>query len=333
MRILLTGGAGFIGSHTAAALFEGGHEAILFDNFSNSSPAIVNNIQEIVGSPVKCISGDIRNADLLELVLRSNQIDAVIHLAGLKSVGESCRIPINYYSNNIEGGISLIKAMSSSGVKRLVFSSSATVYGDPQYLPLDEFHPLHATNPYGRTKIHMEEILKDVAQSDGEWKIACLRYFNPVGAHLSGLIGETPNGIPANLMPYLVRVAVGKLPALNIFGADYLTKDGTGVRDYIHVMDLAEGHLAVLERLNQIDGIRAINLGTGFGYSVLEIIEAMELVSGKQIQRRYMDRRPGDIAACYAKVTLANTLFGWSAKRDLVEMCRSSLLYESGRND
>lgn len=331
MKILLTGGAGYIGSHIAVTLFEHGHQPILFDNFSNSDPKILISIEQILGEPIECVLGDIRDTVLLKSTLKTHEIEAVIHLAGLKSVGNSSHEPVEYYSNNVEGGISLVKAIISSGIKRLIFSSSATVYGDPKYLPIDESHPLSATNPYGRTKIYMEDILADLAASDAEWKIACLRYFNPVGAHESGLIGENPNGDPTNLMPYIVRVAAGNLPTLNIFGNDYPTEDGTGIRDYIHVMDLAEGHLAALDRLNLICGMQAINLGTGCGYSVLQMIKAMENVIGKKIPHQFMPRRSGDIAACYAKVTLASDMFGWSARRDLMEMCRSSWFYESNR--
>ena len=282
MKILLTGGAGYIGSHIAVALFEYGHQPILFDNFSNSNPKILIGIEKILGKPIECVLGDIRDTVLLKSALETHEIEAVIHLAGLKSVEDSYREPVEYYSNNIEGGISLIRAMTSSGVKRLIFSSSATVYGDPKYLPIDESHPLSATNPYGRTKIHTEEFLADLAVSDPEWKIACLRYFNPVGAHESGLICENPNGAPSNLIPYLVKVAAGNLPMLNIFGKNYPTEDGTGIRDYIHVMDLAEGHLAALDRLNLICGMQVINLGTGCGYSVLQMIKAMENVTEKK---------------------------------------------------
>lgn len=324
MNILLTGGAGYIGSHTAVSLKEAGYEVILFDNFCNSQKSVLARLQKILGKELTCIEGDIRNTLLVEKVLREHHIDAVIHFAGLKAVGESVQKPIEYYANNVQGTISLLEAMKLSGVRALVFSSSATVYGDPQYLPIDENHPTSATNAYGRSKLHIEEILKDVANSDSAWKIICLRYFNPVGAHESGLIGEDPNGTPNNLFPFIAQVASGLIPELNIFGNDYPTKDGTGVRDYIHVMDLAEGHTAAIQYLERNQGWITINLGTGVGYSVMDAIAAYETTSRMTIPYRISGRRSGDIAACYASPDRAKHLFGWSAHRSLSEMTSSS---------
>ncbi len=321
MNILLTGGAGYIGSHTAVVLSEAGHEVVILDNFCNSKKSVLTSLQQILGKELVCIDGDIRNTPLVIKVLKDHQIDAVIHFAGLKAVGESVQMPIEYYANNAQGTISLLEAMKSTGVKTLVFSSSATVYGDPQYLPIDENHPTSATNPYGRSKLHIEEMLKDVAISDAEWKIICLRYFNPVGAHDSGLIREDPQGIPNNLMPFILKVIAGDLPVLNVYGKDYPTIDGTGVRDYIHVMDLAEGHLAALLFLSNRYGWHVINLGTGVGHSVLEMIHASEEGSGKKINFQFAPRRPGDIASCYADVKKANQDLAWVATRTLQEMC------------
>jgi len=324
VNILLTGGAGYIGSHTAVSLKEAGYEVILFDNFCNSQKSVLARLQKILGKELTCIEGDIRNTLLVEKVLREHHIDAVIHFAGLKAVGESVQKPIEYYANNVQGTISLLEAMKLSGVRALVFSSSATVYGDPQYLPIDENHPTSATNAYGRSKLHIEEILKDVANSDSAWKIICLRYFNPVGAHESGLIGEDPNGTPNNLVPYIAQVAVGKLAKLRVYGNDYPTPDGTGVRDYIHVMDLAEGHVAALNYLSNNQGWSAINLGTGKGTSVLEMLKEYELACGKLIDYSIEQRRSGDISSCFAGVDKASDLLSWKSKRNLFEMCQSS---------
>jgi UDP-glucose 4-epimerase len=321
MNILLTGGAGYIGSHTAVVLSEAGHEVIILDNFCNSQKSVLTRLKEILGKDIKCAEGDIRDTALVAKVLNDYQIEAVIHFAGLKAVGESSEKPIEYYANNIQGTISLLEAMNSTNIKTLVFSSSATVYGDPQYLPIDENHPTSATNPYGRSKLHIEEMLKDVANSDSKWKIICLRYFNPVGAHDSGLIREDPHGIPNNLMPYISRVIAGELPVLNVYGNDYPTIDGTGVRDYIHVMDLAEGHLAALIFLDDRFGWHATNLGTGVGHSVLEMIQASEEGSGKKINFHFAPRRHGDIANCYADVTKAKLDMGWVSKRSIRDMC------------
>jgi UDP-glucose 4-epimerase len=327
MKILLTGGVGYIGSHTALTLAEAGHEVVLYDNLCNSKILVLDRLETITGKQLAFVEGDVRDAAKLEETLKTHRIDAVIHFAGLKAVGESVEKPIEYYDNNIVGTVSLLKAMRAADVKTLVFSSSATVYGDPQYLPLDEAHPTSATNPYGRSKLHIEEMLADVAKSDTAWRIACLRYFNPVGAHDSGLIGEDPNDIPNNLMPYIAQVASGKLPKLNVFGNDYDTPDGTGVRDYIHVMDLAEGHGAALRFLENHTGWHAINLGTGTGYSVLEMVKAFESASQQIVPFAIAPRRTGDIASCYAKADKAKELLGWQAKRTLQDMCESSWQY------
>jgi UDP-glucose 4-epimerase len=328
MNILLTGGAGYIGSHTAIILSEAGHEVVLLDNFCNSHKDVLVRLKKIIKKSLVCIEGDVLDIACVETALKEYQIDAVIHFAGLKAVGESVQKPAEYFKNNIGGTVSLIHAMKSANVKILVFSSSATVYGDPQYLPIDENHPTSATSPYGRTKLHIEEMLKDIADSDDAWKIICLRYFNPVGAHESGLIGEDPSGVPNNLMPFIARVAAGTIPALNVYGNDYPTKDGTGVRDYIHVMDLAEGHLSALDYIKNHNGLSVINLGTGFGFTVLEVISKYEQVIGAQIPFNIVARRPGDIAACFSKVDYAKEKLGWIAKRSLMEMCESSWSYQ-----
>ena len=328
MNILLTGGSGYIGSHAAVVFTQAGHNVVIFDNFCNSHPSVIGQIEKIINKRLICEVGDVRNTDLLKKILVENDIHAVIHLAGLKAVGESVFQPIEYYSANVQGTISLLEAMKSTGVKNLVFSSSATVYGSPKYLPIDENHPTSATNPYGRSKLHIEEMLKDVSNSDPNWKIICLRYFNPVGAHETGLIGEEPDGVPNNLMPFVAQVAIGKLPKLNIYGNDYDTKDGTGVRDYIHVMDLAEGHLSALYYLLESPGCHAINLGTGTGYSVLEMISAFERASGKKIPFEIVQRRYGDIASCYADPAVAKQKLGWSATRNLSDMCQSTFKFQ-----
>ena len=303
---------------------------VLYDNFVNSNANVVNRLEMITGETVTLVAGDIRDTELLIESIQLHGVTAVIHFAGLKAVGESVAKPIDYYDNNVNGTISLLKAMQATKLKTLVFSSSATVYGNPEYLPIDEDHPTSAANPYGRSKLQIEEILADLANSDSSWRIACLRYFNPVGAHESGLIGEDPNGIPSNLMPYIAQVALGKLPYLNVFGNDYPTQDGTGVRDYIHVMDLAEGHLAALNFLsNEKNGWYAINLGTGRGYSVLEMLNAFEVASGQVIPYQISPRRQGDIANCYANVDKANNLLGWQAKKTLKDMCLSTWVYQS----
>ena len=329
MNILLTGGAGFIGSHTAVVLTEAGHSVIIFDNFCNSNHSVIGRLRQILKQDLTCVVGDVRDTVSLAKVLQEHKVDAVIHFAGLKAVGQSVDKPIEYYANNVQGTISLLEAMKSADVKTIVFSSSATVYGDPQYLPIDEKHPTSATNAYGRSKLHIEEMLKDVANSDSEWKIVCLRYFNPVGSHESGLIGEQPGGIPNNLMPYVAQVSIGKLPILNIYGNDYDTQDGTGVRDYIHVMDLAEGHLSALSYLYKISGFHTINLGTGVGYSVLQMIAAFEEASGKKINYQFTERRAGDIASCYADPSAAKQKLGWHATRNLRDMCQSTFKFQA----
>ena len=324
MNILLTGGAGYIGSHAAVVLSEAGHLVVILDNFCNSHRSVLERLARVLGKVVPCAEGDIRDTALVKKVLKDYQIDAVMHFAGLKAIGESVQNPIDYFDNNVGSTISLLQAMRASNIKTLVFSSSATVYGVPHYLPLDENHLTQATNPYGRSKLHIEEMLADVVVSDSTWHIACLRYFNPVGAHESGLIGEDPNGIPNNLMSFIAQVASGKLPYLNVYGNDYDTPDGTGVRDYIHVMDLAEGHLAALSFIEQKSGLNIFNLGTGKGSSVLEMVKAFQEVSGKSIPLKVTARRTGDVATCYAKVDKAKADLSWIAARTLQEMCAST---------
>ncbi len=324
MKILVTGGAGYIGSHTCLVLLEAGHEVVVYDNLSNSSAEAVRRVEKLSGRPAPLVVGDIRDRALLQRTLSKEGCEAVIHFAGLKAVGESVEQPLRYYDNNVGGTISLLQAMEECRVHRLVFSSSATVYGEPQRLPLDESHPLSATNPYGRSKLIIEDMLRDLCRADPDWRVALLRYFNPVGAHESGEIGEDPQGIPNNLMPFVAQVAVGLRDELQVWGDDYDTPDGTGVRDYIHVMDLAEGHLAALEYLQRADaaGCTAINLGTGQGYSVLDMVRAFEAASGREVPYRIAARRPGDVAACWADPTLARELLGWSARCGIGEMCR-----------
>ena len=328
MTILVTGGAGYIGSHTCVRLLETGHDVVVVDNFDNSHPEVFQRIEQITGRMPKRETGDIRDREFLQKVIQTYQCTSVIHFAGLKAVGESTQKPLYYYDCNMLGTLRLLQAMRSTGVKKLVFSSSATVYGDPQHLPLDENHPLSATNPYGRTKLMIEEMLRDLYNSDPEWSIAILRYFNPVGAHESGLIGEDPKGIPNNLMPIIAQVATGRREKLSIWGNDYPTPDGTGVRDYIHVTDLAEGHLRALAKLDE-PKCMTINLGTGEGYSVLDVIKAFEHVSNQQIRYEIAPRRPGDVAACYADPAHAKELLGWSAKKTLREMCADMWNWQS----
>jgi UDP-glucose 4-epimerase len=323
MNILLTGGAGYIGSHTAIVLMQAGHSVIIYDNLCNSSKPAIVNLEKILGRSVAFVEGDIRNTSLLKATMQNNKIDTVIHFAGLKAVGESNVTPLSYYENNVQGTLSLLRAMSELRIKNIIFSSSATVYGDPKYLPIDENHPLAPTNPYGRTKLQIEQILEDVAISDSEWKVINLRYFNPAGAHESGLLGENPKDRPNNLMPYIAQVATGQLSQLQVFGDDYPTEDGTGVRDFIHVVDLAEGHLAALSFIFHVSGFETFNLGTGTGYSVLQMLSAFEKASKKTISYSVVNRRPGDIASCYASADKANELLGWRAKRTLIEMCLS----------
>ena len=336
MNILLTGGIGYIGSHTAISLVEAGHKVVLFDNLCNSKISTLDKLRIIIGDNTQFIHGDINDTALLSDILQSHAIDAVVHCAGLKAVGESVQQPLRYFSNNVGGTISLLRAMQTSNARIVVFSSSATVYGTPQYLPIDENHPVQAINPYGRTKLCIEEILADVMISDPGWHVVCLRYFNPVGAHSSGLIGEDPHGTPNNLMPYIARVASGELPYVNVFGNDYPTPDGTGVRDYIHVMDLAEGHVAALNFLSrcceQAEEIKnqphVFNLGTGQGYSVLDMIRTFEISSGQSVPYKILHRRPGDVAICYAHVAKASRDLQWSAQRTLQSMCSSTWKFQ-----
>jgi UDP-glucose 4-epimerase len=329
MNILLTGGTGYIGSHVATALISAGHQVACFDNLANSDAAVIERLEAITGTAVPLVVGDIRDGDALRGAMADHDVEAVIHFAGLKAVGESVAEPMKYYDNNVRGTLSLVQAMADCSVKTMVFSSSATVYGQPQYLPLDEKHPTSATNPYGRTKLMIEEMLADIATSDPEWRIATLRYFNPVGAHDSGLIGENPNGIPNNLMPFISRVAAGRLNELSVFGSDYDTPDGTGVRDYIHVVDLADGHVAALDAIVQAaPGLSTWNLGTGQGYSVLDMVRAFERVNGVSIPYRIAPRRDGDVASCYASPERAAQELGWTAQRDLDAMCASSWSFE-----
>ncbi|MBU3621002.1 UDP-glucose 4-epimerase GalE [Polynucleobacter sp. CS-Odin-A6] len=333
MNILLTGGMGYIGSHTAVLLANTGHQVHIYDNLCNSSPSTLERIQKITSKDIGFTEGDVRDTEKLADVLRKEKIGAVIHLAGLKAVGESSQKPIEYYANNVQGSISLIQAMQSAGINTLVFSSSATVYGDPIYLPYDEEHPTKPTNPYGRNKLQIEDMLRDLSVSDKEWKISCLRYFNPVGAHESGHIGEDPNGIPNNLMPVIGQVVNGILPSLNIFGNDYDTPDGTGKRDYIHVMDLAEGHLAALVWLQSNPGCHNFNLGSGDSYSVLDLLYHFEQASGLKIPHQVVGRRPGDLPEYYAKADKAEKLLGWKAKKTLSDICSSSWLWiKSSKN-
>jgi UDP-glucose 4-epimerase len=327
--IFITGGAGYIGSHTCVELLNAGHAVTVFDNFSNSQPEALARVERITGKKVQLIEGDIRDQEALQAALQASQADAVIHFAGLKAVGESVAQPLRYYDNNVLGTLKLLQAMQTCEVKSLVFSSSATVYGDPQRLPLTEDHPLSATNPYGQTKLVIENMLRDLSTSDPSWGIGILRYFNPVGAHASGLIGEDPQGTPNNLMPFVAQVAIGKRAFLNVWGNDYTTPDGTGVRDYIHVVDLALGHLAALNRLQTDAKSFAVNLGTGVGYSVLDMVRAFEAASGKPVAYQISPRRPGDVAACYADPAYARELLGWQAQRDLQAMCADSWRWQS----
>ncbi len=324
MAILVTGGAGYIGSHTCVELLNAGHEIVVLDNFLNSSNESLSRVKEITGKDFPFYEVDLLDKDRLDRVFQEHRIEAVIHFAGLKAVGESVEKPLYYYHNNISGTLYLVEVMHKHGVKNIVFSSSATVYGLPESVPISESFPLSATNPYGQTKLMIEQILRDVQVSDPEWSISLLRYFNPIGAHESGRIGEDPNGIPNNLMPYITQVAVGKLPQLQVFGDDYNTVDGTGVRDYIHVVDLAKGHLKALENVLQIKGVEAYNLGTGKGYSVLEMVKAFEKASGKDVPYNIVERRAGDIGECYADPTKAKEDLGWVAEKGLEEMCLDS---------
>ncbi len=329
-NILLTGGAGYIGSHIHVALIEAGYTPVILDNFSNSQPAVLERLQQITQRPVLCERGDVLDTAFVEDVLRRHAIAGVIHLAGDKAVGESVEKPLKYYHNNLGGAISLMQAMEAAGCETLVFSSSATVYGDPASVPIVEDFPRSHTNPYGHTKLVIEDMLSAQCQARPEWKVAVLRYFNPVGAHPSGLIGEDPSGIPNNLMPYIAQVASGVRPFLRVFGGDYPTPDGTGVRDYIHVCDLAEGHVAALKVLLRDARSHCVNLGTGRGYSVLEVIRAFEAASGRPVRFEMAPRRPGDVAQCFADPTLAQRLLGWKATRSLEQMCADAWRWQSG---
>lgn len=329
MAVLLPGGAGYIGSHTAVELLKEGKEIIIIDNFSNSSPKSLEAIKKITGKDFKFYEMDYSDREKLEEVFKENQIDAVLNFAGYKAVGESIQKPIEYYTNNISGALVLLDVMRKYGCKKFIFSSSATVYGEPERIPLTEECKIGGTtNPYGTTKLYIEQILKDIYKSDNTWDICILRYFNPVGAHESGLIGEEPKGIPNNLMPYVVRVASGQLKELSVFGNDYNTPDGTGVRDYIHVVDLAKGHVAALEKLDkEQNGIYIYNLGTGIGYSVLDMVKAFEKATGKKVPYKIVPRRQGDIATCYAEPKKAREELGWTATKTLEDMCKDSWNY------
>jgi UDP-glucose 4-epimerase len=331
VNILLTGGAGYIGSHAAVVLSEAGHEVIIYDNFCNSDRSVLNRLEKILSKPLTCVEGDIRDTPLLEKTFQQYQIEAVIHFAGLKAVGESVADPLKYYDNNVVGSLKLLEAMKKTEIRTIVFSSSATVYGAPQYLPYDEEHPTNPINPYGQTKLQVEQILQDVCVSDPCWSVSLLRYFNPVGAHESGLIGEDPNGVPNNLMPYVAQVAIGQLPYLNIFGNDYDTKDGTGERDYIHVMDLAEGHLAALNYLINHVGCHIFNLGSGRATSVLELVESFKKMAGIDVPYRMESRRVGDLPAYYAKPAKAKRELLWQAQRTVDGMCASTWKWQQFR--
>ena len=329
MAILLPGGAGYIGSHTAVELLNAGKEIIIIDNFSNSKPEVLDKIKKITGKDFKFYEMDYSNKEELNKVFTENKIDAVLNFAGYKAVGESVKKPIEYYMNNISGALVLLDVMRAHNCKKFIFSSSATVYGDPATVPITEEFPTGGTtNPYGTTKLFIEQILKDIYNSDNSWDICILRYFNPVGAHESGLIGEEPQGIPNNLMPYVARVAAGILPELSVFGNDYDTPDGTGVRDYIHVVDLAKGHVKALEKLDkEHEGLFIYNLGTGTGYSVLDMVKAFEKATGKEVKYKIAPRRPGDIAKCYADPAKAKIELGWIAEKNLDDMCKDSWHY------
>lgn len=327
MAVLVTGGAGYIGSHTCVELLNANYEIVVCDNFINSKPEMLDKIKTITGKDFTFYEADILDREAMDKIFAAHKIDAVIHFAGLKAVGESVSMPIRYYHNNITGTLVLLDAMKQANVKKIVFSSSATVYGNPETVPIREDFPLSATNPYGSTKLMIENILRDVYVSDDEWSISLLRYFNPIGAHKSGLIGEEPNGIPNNLMPYIVKVASGELEVLSVFGSDYPTHDGSGVRDYIHVVDLAKGHIKALEKVLTTTGVEAYNLGTGNGYSVLDLVKTFEEETGVKVNYKIVDRRPGDVAICYADPNKAYEELGWKAEYGLAEMCRDSWNY------
>ncbi len=329
MNVLVTGGAGYIGSHTLVELLNAGHNVIAIDNFMNSKFESIKRVEQITGKKVKFYEGDIRDRKILDKIFTENKIDSVINFAGLKAVGESCAKPLEYYENNIEGLLVLVLAMRDYGVKNLVFSSSATVYGKPKSVPITEDMELSTSNPYGSTKLFIEYILKDLYASDKSFNIAILRYFNPIGAHPSGLIGEDPKGIPNNLCPYITQVAVGKREYLGVFGNDYNTHDGTGVRDYIHVVDLAKGHVLAVDKLSDNPGLIIVNLGTGQGYSVLDMVKSFEKVTGKPIPYKIMPRRPGDIDECYADPTKAQQILGFKAEKNIDDMCRDAMNWQT----
>lgn len=331
--VLVTGGCGYIGSHTVVELVGADVDLLIVDNFCNSKPVVLDRIEHITGQRPNFVEADIRDREAMRVIFSRFSIAQVIHFAGLKAVGESVMQPLRYYDNNVQGSLVLFETMAEFGVKRLVFSSSATVYGDPHAVPISENFPLQATNPYGRSKLMIEDILRDLCLADPEWHVALLRYFNPVGAHPSGLIGEDPNGTPNNLMPFVAQVAIAKRPELAVFGDDYPTPDGTGVRDYIHVVDLALGHLAALAALEEMPGALAVNLGTGQGYSVLDMIRAFEMASGRHVPYRIMPRRSGDVAACYADPALAGKLLKWRAGRDIEMMCLDVWRWQSMNPD
>lgn len=329
--ILVTGGAGYIGSHVCVALAAAGEPFVVLDNFSNSRPSVLARIEQITGAPVPLVQGDVRDRALVQQLLARYQVQAVMHFAAFKAVGESVAQPLRYYDNNVAGTVALLQAMDAAGVRSMVFSSSATVYGDPARLPIGEDFPLSATNPYGWSKLMMEQVLADVdASAPGQWRLARLRYFNPVGAHESGLIGEDPQGLPNNLMPYVAQVAEGRRAELGVFGGDYPTPDGTGLRDYIHVCDLAEGHVAALRYLRAHPGLLTVNLGTGRPVSVLEMVRAFEAASGRRVPYRIQARRAGDVAACWADPARAEQLLGWRARRDLQAMCQDAWRWQDG---
>lgn len=331
--LLVTGGAGYIGSHTVLLLLEAGYPVVVLDNLSNSSREALRRVETLTDKTVTFVEGDIRDSAGLDNLFQAHAIGAVIHFAGLKAVGESVAQPLRYYDNNVVGSLRLLEAMDRANVRTLVFSSSATVYGDPASVPISEDFPLSATNPYGATKLHIEDMLRDLHHADPRWNFALLRYFNPVGAHASGRIGEDPSGTPNNLMPYIAQVAVGKREKLNVFGGDYPTGDGTGVRDYIHVMDLAQGHLAAVQALKKQGGLITTNLGTGQGYSVLEMIQAFAKASGRDIPYEITDRRPGDVATCYADPTHAKQVLGWQAEYGVAAMCEDHWRWQSDNPD
>jgi UDP-glucose 4-epimerase len=333
MKILVTGGAGYIGSHTLIALSKAGYNFVVYDNLCNSSRESLKRVEKIINKEILFEQGDIRDKNTLQKLFAKYKIDSVIHFAGLKAVGESVEKPLKYYDNNVNGTLVLLEVMKEYNCKQIVFSSSATVYGDPHTTPIEENFPLSATNPYGRSKLFVEEILRDVYRSDNEFKVVLLRYFNPVGAHESGTIGEDPNGIPNNLMPFIAQTAVGKREVLSVFGGDYDTEDGTGVRDYIHVVDLVDGHVKALQKISNIKEVLTVNLGTGKGYSVLEMVQAFERASGKKVAYNIVQRRAGDIAKCFADPSYAKEMLGWQALKTIDEMCADSWKWQENNPD